>query len=989
MKRLPRSLLLLLACALAPALRSADTISLAGEWRFALDRSASQTQAGGGRRGPAPAPLPAGDGVTQEWFKRDLPDRIQLPGILQSQGYGDDISATTPWLGALGQLQWASSPLAARYTQPGNVKVGFTSQPVKHYLGVAWYQHDIDVPAGWQGQHVTLFLERPRWETTVWVDDQKYDSANSLVAPHVHDLGMLKPGRHRLSIRIDNRMIMNYRTDGHSVSDSEGSTWNGIAGRIELQATSSVWIDDAQVFPNQAKRTAVVRVRIGNATGQAGSGSIAVGDTTAAARWDASGGTAELEVKYPVGTPAWDEFHPNLQHLTVNLSGGAAADQRELTFGFRQITWRDKDLLLNGHVMNFRGTHSGGDFPLTGYPATDVLAWKKIFQECKDYGLNGMRFHSWCPPEAAFAAADELGFYLAPECGFWDSFSSGSPMAQRLDDETAALLKAFGNHPSFLLLSPSNETGGDYPPTWARLNFERDPRRLYCGGTGNDTAAQVEDGPQYAVMPHTNSLQGGPLRTSNNQTAVWFGGDYRASLVNVHIPILAHEVGQFCAYPDFDVIKEFTGYLRPGNFEIFRDSAAEHGVLDRNHEFAWASGKFQVAAYKAEIETMLRTPGYSGYELLDLHDYLGQGTAVVGVVDSFWKPKSYITAAEYRRFSGPTVPLARLASRVFTTADDFNIPVEVAHYGAVPLTQVTPTWRILEVPSGRIAAQGTFPTLDVPLGKNLALGNVVTQLAALAAPREYRLVVGLPGADAENDWTFWLYPAGPAPAAPADVLVTTSWPDAAARLATGGKVLFTPAPGSLDTNTHPPLNNVPVFWNRMMSPRVEAMVGLWCDVTHPALAGFPTEAFCDWEWADLVRNVNAINLERAPASLRPVVSAIDDWNRNFKLGVIFEATVGSGRLLVSAIPLEGNRSSPVAAAQLRRSLLDYMAGNQFQPKAELTEADARRIWTDASAPALGGGRGFRRGPTPPPAPVTPPEVDEGNTPVPNVPRPAP
>src|SRR6185312_4541162 len=156
----------------------------------------------------------------------------------------------------------------------------------------------------------------------------------------------------------------------------------------------------------------------------------------------------------------WDEFHPALQHLTLTLTGGGADDARALTFGLREIGRRDRDLRLNGQPLNLRLTHFGGDFPLTGYPPTDVESWKRIIAVCKAYGLNGMRFHSWCPPEAAFTAADELGFYLQPECGMWAPFNPGSVYSKFLEEETPRILRAFGNPPSFILLSPSNEPAG-------------------------------------------------------------------------------------------------------------------------------------------------------------------------------------------------------------------------------------------------------------------------------------------------------------------------------------------------------------------------------------------------------------------------------------------------------------------------------------------------------------------------------------------------
>jgi hypothetical protein len=562
-----------------------------------------------------------------------------------------------------------------------------------------------------------------------------------------------------------------------------------------------------------------------------------------------------------------------------------------------------------------------------------------------------MRFHSWCPPDAAFVAADELGFYLQPECGLWTPFSPGSAYTQLLEVETARLLKAFGNHPSFILLSPANEPGGDYlnvTPQWAVDNYAKDNRRLYSAGTGWNRPRQVTGGAQYAALVRFGR---GELRNSSG----WFGRDNRAALENVHIPVLAHEIGQWCAYPNFDVIKEFTGYLRPSNYNIFKYIAAQQGVLEYNAVFAKASGLFQTACYKEEIEANLRTPGLAGFQMLDLRDYLGQGTALIGVVDAFWNPKSYVTAAEYRRFNNTTVPLARLERRTFTTAETLDTEIEIYHFAAQPIASAMPYWKIVDQ-AGRAVAEGRLAVRDIPIGKNISLGKISVDLSKLAAPEAYRLVVGLANTPSENDWKFWLYPARIDASTPASVFLTKDWAAAESRLAQGGSVLFIPAKNSRDVSKSPPMKPLPVFWNIQMTvrppqnpnPRFDAMLGLACEANHPALAGFPTGINCDWQWTPLINDVRSINLDAAPRELKPIVAAIDDWNRNWRLGVIFECKVGPGRLLVSAIDLT-NANSSAGAQQLRRSLLDYMASDKFQPNAKLTVDQAQALWTKTAA----------------------------------------
>ena len=948
------ALIVAFLCALAPAQSRIPFARLDGLWRFELD--------------------PNDAGLKQEWFKRNLNDRIRLPGILQSQGFGLPISTTTPWVLSLYDRYWYLREDYKAYTEAGKVKVPFLAQPQSHYLGAAWYQRDVNITSNLVGRRIVLTLERPHWSTAVWVDDRFVGMQVSLVAPHVYDLGPVSTGFHRLTIRVDNRMLMPYRPDAHSVSDSLGNSWNGIAGAIELTETGRVWIDDAQVFPNLAHQTMLIKVRIGNNTGRSGAATLTAiwpDMGVVPVSWDEKGGTAEVEVPIRPDVKPWDEFNPKKYPLRLWLKGAAVDEYKDLSVGIRDFHAEGNQFILNGRPINFRGTHSGGDFPLTGYPPTDVKSWLALFQTCKKWGLNHMRFHSWCPPEAAFEAADQIGFYLQPEPGMWNEISPGTAMERMLYEETDRMIKAYGNHPSFMLLSASNEPKGRWQQSlsdWVKTYHAKDPRRLYASGTGHTEREleKITEGTDYLAMQRINQMM---LRRESG----WFGRDFGESLVDVNIPVISHEVGQWVAYPDYDVVKKFKGaYLQPGNYEIFRDSMEAHGLLAMDKRFAEASGKFQLECYKEEIEANLRTPGLGGFQLLDLHDYLGQGTALVGLLDPFWQAKGYVTADEFKEFCNTTVPLARISQRVYTTADTFTAGVEVAHFGAEPINEAKAIWLVGD--PQKPAASGEWILPSIPIGKNIPLGRISFPLSTLESPAQYRLTVIVgpqkffdgnsprvrPGTEASrgidyfvNSWKFWVYPPRvpdelrvtercPVTRAP-DIAITRSWDEAAKLLAMGRKVLFVPRAVDLDWFS-PPLDTVPVFWNRQMGPGWGRMLGLLTG--GDALGNFPTESQFDWQWSSLMANVRAINLDRLPKELSPSVWAIDDWNRNYKLGVIFECAVGQGKLLVSAIDVtKPNESNPVAR-QLRYSLLNYMASDCFQPRIAVAPATMRELFFD-------------------------------------------
>ena len=924
---------IMVACTLATgyAAQGAECLSLAGLWRFQLDR--------------------ADVGISEGWPTRSLSGTIRLPGSLPAQGVGDPVTAETKWIGGINDRSFFTAPQYAKYRQPGHVKLPFWLQPETCYAGAAWYQRDVEAPADWQGRRVVLSLERPHWETRLWLDGRLLGACTALSIPHDYDLGMLAPGKHTLTVRVDNRMVIDVGENSHSISDHTQGNWNGIVGRIELRATPPVWIDDVQVFPSVARRSALVKVRIGNATGVAGQGTLIVrgaGSGRTAVSWDRSGGRGELEVSLGSQAKLWDEFSPELQDLTVALGDS----RRRVRFGLREFVARGTQFTINGRPLFIRGTLDCCSYPRTGHPPVDVVEWKRIIGAAKAHGLNAMRFHSWCPPEAAFTAADELGFYLHVEASSWCNDSTtlgdGKPVDAWLYAETDRILKYYGNHPSFVLMPYGNEPGGKHYSAWlARwVNHykARDPRRLFTSSTGWPELPEN----QWLASPVPRIQGWGQgLHSRINALPPETASDYRDFIRKHDVPVVSNEVGQWCVYPNFEEMAKYTGYLKPKNFEIFRDRLAEHHLLGQAREFLLASGKLQALCYKEEIESALRTPGMAGFELLELNDYTGEGTALVGVLDPFWEEKGYITPAAFRRFCNSTVLLARLAKRVFTSDEKLEAALEVAHFGPRGLGDVATTWRLV-ADDGRVVAGGKLPARPVPLGNGTPLGSIAVELRHLAAPARYKLVAALEGMPCENDWDLWIYPPRSPLQSAADVkIVDRLDADALAALRAGGKVWLRADPARVRNAKQEPvvLGFSSIFWNTAWTRRQPpTTLGILCDPKHPALADFPTDFHSNWQWWYLVTRARAMILDDLPPSLQPVVQVIDDWFTARRLGLVFEAKVGGGRLLVSSVDLSGDLAANPVARQFRDSLLRYVSGEKFQPSIEVDPSAVQRLF---------------------------------------------
>ncbi|HEX5789684.1 MAG TPA: hypothetical protein VFY13_00965, partial [Luteolibacter sp.] len=665
-------------------------------------------------------------------------------------------------------------------------------------------------------------------------------------------------------------------------------------------------------------------------------------------------GSFEIEItaKSPAPPEAWDEFSPKLQRWVVELESGTGTpfDRREITFGLREVGTKNGRITLNGRNILLRGTLECCIFPLTGYPPTDVESWKRIIRICQAHGLNHMRFHSWCPPEAAFAAADELGFYYQVEVSSWAGrgaeLGSGLPLDAWLERETKRMLDAYGNHPSFLLMAYGNEPGSNveqhskWLKDWVVRRKAEDPRRLYTTAAGWPILPESD----YHNPPDPRIQQWGEgLKSIINAQPPRTDFDWRER-ISKHgdTPVVAHEIGQWCVYPNFREIDKYTGYFKARNLEIFRETARRNGLLDQAHDFFMASGKLQTLAYKHDIEAALRTAPFGGFQLLDLHDFPGQGTALVGVLDVFWESKGYVSADEYRRFAGPVVPLIRTKEMVLTNDRTLAADVELSHFGAEDFKQLATSWRLVTT-GGETVAEGVLSAMDLPRGKLHPLGRIEVPLSKVAAPAKLRLEVFSKAGGFANDWDFFVYPAQ-VPDTQTTVMITRDLTEALSALGEGKKVLWCP---SADKVADDPKRKLiagfsPIFWNTAWNEwQAPHTLGILCDPKHPALSAFPTDFHSNWQWWELQKGARPFILTEHK-DLKPVVQVIDDWFTNRKLGYVFEARVGKGSLMASSIDLIEIQNRPVAT-QLRASILEYMEGDAFRPVIEMDPASLQTL----------------------------------------------
>jgi len=902
----------------------AQTISIQGKWRFKIDAN--------------------DEGLKAKWFNAVLPETINLPGSMNENFKGDDITLKTKWTGSIYDSSYFYNPSLAKYRQANNIKIPFWLTPNKHYVGVAWYQKDIQIPADWNGKRMVLSLEYPHSETRVWIDDIEIGSQYTFVVAQNFELpANLKPGKHTITLQIDNRIkAINVGQDSHSLTDHTQGNWNGVVGKMFIQAGSPIYFEDIQVYPDLKRKVAKVKIQLKAGQTVSSTGNITLSATSFNTKeiinvkpltkaYSITNGNGTLEIELPMGDKivTWDEFDPALYRLKASLvSKDGKKDEKQVQFGMREFKAVGRNFQINGRPVFLRGTANNCEFPLTGYPSMDVESWARIFKISKAHGLNHMRFHSWCPPEAAFIAADLIGFYLQPEGPSWanhgTSIGNGRPIDQFIYDETNRMTKNYGNYASFCMMAYGNEPAGKQVEYLTKFNDywkAKDSRRLYTGASVGGSWPVIPNN-EFMVRAGARGLDWGRKPESI--------ATYAKQISQFTVPFVAHEMGQYCVFPNFKEIKKYTGAYKAKNFELFEEDLKDHDMGDQAESFLMASGKLQALCYKNEIEKALRTPNYSGYQLLSLNDYPGQGTALIGVLDAFWDEKGYITAKEFKRFSNSTVPLIEVTKFVYTSDENFEPKIQIAHWGKAPIDAKI-TARLIDE-SGKVVFTYKWGPRTLAVGENTQIGSLKYSSNPITKAIKLKLEVAIDGTEFANDWDFWFFPPTLS-AVKTDVYYTTDLDDKARAILNSGGKVFLNAAGKVIKGKEVVQTFLPVFWNtswfKMRPPHT---LGFVVDPKNPAFAEFPTSYHSDMQWWEIVNRTQVMNLEDFPKGFKPIVQPIDTWFLNRRLAMIFEAKVGNGKLIVSSANLSSDLKGMPSAQQLYYSLQKYMISDQFNPK---------------------------------------------------------
>ena len=898
----------------------------------------------------------AGAGIAPDWLTKSCTDSLFLPGTtdMGKKGtYNTDMTLTTS--------------LSREYV----------------FEGKALYTKQVDIPEEWDGTSVRLVMERTK-PTTIWIDGKEVGANNDISTAQQYDLSSyLFPGTHTVAILVDNgKQAVPEKVYGssHAYSASTQTNWNGIIGDFYLESVPLCGIDDIQLYPDVAKKVVTARVTLRNPDKGAGKGILSFyaeawntdkQHKTPVQTVEVDWTKPEQELELALGDKAllWSEFTPSLYRFSVSLKTDQSVDTEQATFGLRDFKTKGRQFTMNGKTTFLRGKHDACVFPLIAHTAMDVETWRHYFQVAKQYGINHYRFHSWCPPEACFEAADIEGIYLQPELPIWGNIDiDDTELCDYLLKEGRNLHRAYSNHASFVMFGLGNEMSGEEGLAMLIQTFKKeDNRHIYSSGSNNYlgfkgkqanedyfTTCRVgrEGDKQFntharASFSFADAYDGGYLNHTYPNSEM----DFSSANVLCDVPIISHETGQFQVYPNYEEIKKYTGVLKPRNFEIFKKRLEEAGMINLAYDFMMASGKWSALLYRADIEMNLRTPEWGGFQLLDLQDYPGQGSAYVGILDAFMESKGLIAPEEWRHFCSEVVPLFCTEKFCWTNDEALTGEVEIANYSESDLNSKQLSWTLTDSKQ-QVLDKGVLP-LQVKQGELAKVGTLKPAIASVRKAEKVTLALSIDGTPYRNDYSLWIYPAADKEVAPSEDICVTDDLDAHLKYLTeGGKVLWFP---SKDKHKDPTVGGLfqTDYWNYRMfrticenldRPVSPGTLGILTDPGHPALADFPTEFHTNWQWFPIIKQSYPMILDRLSDDYRPIVQVIDNVERNHKLGLLFEFKVGNGKLLVCMSDLKAVQDKP-EARQFYRSILEYMESSAFAPSYSLSAKDLQDLFT--------------------------------------------
>ncbi len=895
-------------------MESANIYDLSGEWSYRLDYNNC--------------------GIEKNWFSDILEEKgFDIPGTTTSNNLGEKVEI-------------------AKVLSKEGVK---SLRQDKKFIGILWLQKTINAGEISTDEAVYLYLERIIFKSSVWIDSQYVGDEDSLSTAHRFDITKYVKSNetHILTIRVDNSDIYNIGPYPSAYTDETQTIWNGIVGKVHIEKLPLQNIQNIVLGLSKSREVDLsFDLNFGYDISVDCTFKIEISDKKEKLQvFDGKllvdKNKKEINLKFKLGemVKLWDEFDPNLYNFKITLEISDEIVVAEKVVGFRFLEKSEGILKINGIQSFLRGNIDCCIYPLTGHPPMNKEEWLRIFRVSKEYGLNHVRFHSWCPPEEAFNAADELGVYLQVEAPMWldtwTEFAVGT-YKEHYDyfpKEAERIIKAYSTHPSLCFFSNGNELNGDFELLENMIKNLKsiNPHILYTLTTNWDRKLNKEDDIFIA-----QSVDGVGIRGQYFLDKMVTGTllSYEEGISKRGVPVISHEVGQYVVYPNVEEIEKYTGVLKPTNFEVIKQDLVENDLLKYIKDYVKASGQLSCSLYKAELEAVLKTKNMAGIQLLGLQDFTGQSTATIGVLDVFYDSKGIIEPKAFRNFCDSLVLMVSIPKFKYSSEEEFEAKIIIANYRKENLRDVKLKASII-TESGEVVIEKVFEVLEVPIGITEITDSLKGKFFEnLRGRNKCILKVELLDYDKENSWALWVYePLEP-------VELTNVFEEfnekLVEKLENGESVILCPRVDVLKNTGSS--TYFPVFWSPVHFASKDPC-GIILDTKNSLLKDyFKTEAFGSYEWKNFLENNSCINIDEL-RGFEPLTMLVPNFFNNHKFTNLFEAKVAKGKLIVCLLDFKAKENEFIEIRYFKKALKEYTKSKDFTPRQELSVKNIKALFS--------------------------------------------
>ena len=847
----------------------------------------------------------------------DLP--TEFPGKISLPGCWDDFSDAFAGFSVKTNEEYKAVDSEQLGSTPPDASLPFI-------CGTVWYRKKINICQ--EQDYVVLHMGPAHMDAAIFLNGQLIDNHIGYSTSFEVELPAMPLGENELILAVSNT-----RRDrvGCLVRGFKGYS-GGIFGDVELSLHKQSSIKDLFVYPDEKLQTLHWKTELYHPQdGLLLHAKIlkdgALIDEIKSAEFNFQSDATAL-------TP-WSDENPELYQIELSvLSEGKILDVFKCDFGLRRLTTEKKNLRMNGVPIFLRGSTEHAYYAESCTPPTEKSYYLRIVSKVKELGFNWLRFHTSVPCEEYMQACDELGVLIQVEgpVGFgmqeWRDivracrchpsvviYCAGNE--ELLNEEKISYLECVASKTKMLapdaLFNPQEALRGveyswnfsDFGFPIKRKPFVHNPARLQHLQRFSDVLGQFSWG---KLSYSSTSCDRGEL-------------DHK--LAYYKLPCLSHEICIQGTYLDLSLEERYKKTRIGGRiYQPIRQNMTDAGVLDNAALYYKNSCRWQQALRKQSLENARSCSNLAGYDFLGAIDcHWHRYGYPCGILNEFYERKPGETMEDILAYNGRSVLLLEKGNKYcYRQNEKLNFGVLFSCFEPDGVTDAKLDVR-LTTAAGKTVGSQSFMIDAVKCGCVAELAQGEFSFPVQKSAQQYFLEASFAGV--KNRWPVWSFPDAVVEAS--GIIETEELDNALIDKISEGANCILYGKG--------PFPAIGTTWQLSVAGRAEGNLASVIRA-HPIFANFPHEGWCDWHFADMFKNAEAVDLTNLDLPVIPIVEMVSSFKKIKRQAMLFELKIGRGSFVVCTLNL---KNSPIAGSYLKAQLQHYLRSGKGGVKALVVE----------------------------------------------------